>query len=432
MGRGGGFYDRLLAGIAGAKCGVAFDQQIVPQIPAERHDVNMNFILTPTRWLEFSGPASPARMNSIVAGAVILVIGILGGYLLRLWRDRSLRAGVEQQIKDILDKARLEAESLTREARLAANEEALKVRTESERLAAARQKEIAADEQRLSTREELVNGQLENLVKQEKVLRADREALQGKAAELEALREQAAQLVAQRRAGLAEAAKMSESEVRAAFLKQVEQESMGDAMQLSQHIIEDAKCRAEEQARKIISLAIQRYAGQHSFETSTATVNIKGEEMKGRIIGREGRNIRAFEAATGVTVLIDDTPGAVVLSGFDPVRRQIAREAMERLILDGRIHPARIEEVVGQSFPGNGPIHPARRRGGGHETGPGAHAWRIDQAAGPPPFPPQLRPEYSPALRRGGPIDGLDGRGIAPGHCHRQAGRPPARHRQSR
>jgi ribonuclease Y len=126
----------------------------------------------------------------------------------------------------------------------------------------------------------------------------------------------------------------------------VEQESMGDAVQLSQHILDEAKMCAEEKARKIITLAIQRYAGHHSFETSTATVNIKGEEMKGRIIGREGRNIRAFEAATGVTVLIDDTPGAVVLSGFDPVRREVAREAMERLILDGRIHPARIEEVV--------------------------------------------------------------------------------------
>jgi ribonuclease Y len=285
-------------------------------------------------------------MKNLIAGAVILVIGILSGYLLRLWRDRSLRQVSEQQRKDILEKARLEAESLARDARLAANEEALKVRAESERQAAARQKEIAANEQRLMTREELVNGQLENLVKEQKVLRADREALQGKAAEVEALGGQAAQLVARRRAQLAEIAKMSESDVRAAFLKQVEQESTSDAMQLSQHILEEAKGRAEEQARKIIILAIQRYAGQHSFETSTATVNIKGEEMKGRIIGREGRNIRAFEAATGVTVLIDDTPGAVVLSGFDPVRRQIAREAMERLILDGRIHPARIEEIV--------------------------------------------------------------------------------------
>ncbi|HWF20031.1 MAG TPA: ribonuclease Y, partial [Verrucomicrobiae bacterium] len=103
---------------------------------------------------------------------------------------------------------------------------------------------------------------------------------------------------------------------------------------------------AEEKARQIISMAIQRYAGEHTFETTTATIALHGEDMKGRIIGRDGRNIRAFEAATGITVLIDDTPNAVVLSGFDPVRREIAREAMTRLILDGRIHPTRIEEVV--------------------------------------------------------------------------------------
>src|SRR4029077_13371563 len=103
---------------------------------------------------------------------------------------------------------------------------------------------------------------------------------------------------------------------------------------------------AEEKARRIISMAIQRYAGEHTFETTSATLTLPDEELKGRIIGREGRNIRAFEAATGVTVLIDDTPNAVVLSGFDPVRREIARESMHRLILDGRIHPTRIEDVV--------------------------------------------------------------------------------------
>src|SRR2546426_12162814 len=104
--------------------------------------------------------------------------------------------------------------------------------------------------------------------------------------------------------------------------------------------------RGEAKPRRIISTAIQRYAGEHTFETTTATVALQGDDIKGRIIGREGRNIRAFEAATGITVLIDDTPNAVVLSGFDPVRREIAREAMQRLILDGRIHPTRIEEVV--------------------------------------------------------------------------------------
>jgi ribonuclease Y len=289
----------------------------------------------------------PFENSSFDLGAAIFVIiGIVAGYSLRMWRDHSLRGGLQHQRKDLLEKTRLEAEALTRDARLAAHEEALKARTEIEQIAAARQKEISVTEQRLMTREELVNRQLESLVKEERVLRADREALLASTAEAEAQRKLADQLVAQRRVELASVAKMSESEVRSAFLKQIEQESMRDAMQLSQHILDDAKARAEEQARKIISLAIQRYAGHHSFETSTATVNIKGEEIKGRIIGREGRNIRAFEAATGVTVLIDDTPGAVVLSGFDPVRRQIACQAMERLILDGRIHPARIEEVV--------------------------------------------------------------------------------------
>src|SRR5438067_1954771 len=107
-----------------------------------------------------------------------------------------------------------------------------------------------------------------------------------------------------------------------------------------------AQAKAEEKARRIISVAIQRYAGEHTFATTTATIALQGDEIKGRIIGREGRNIRAFEAATGVTVLIDDTPGAVLLSGFDPVRREVARESMARLIADGRIHPTRIEEVV--------------------------------------------------------------------------------------
>jgi ribonuclease Y len=282
----------------------------------------------------------------VVTGAVIFLIGLAAGIWARRWRERSLRAGPEQEAGAILDKSRRDAESILRDARLAANEEALKARRETEQLMAARLKEHAAVEQRLVTREDLLNGQLENLVREEKLLRADKEKLAAKTAAIENLQAQAADLAAQRRAQLAKVSKMSENEVRAAFLKEVEQESQGDAVKLSQHILEEAKANAEAGARRILSLAIQRYAGHHSFETSSATVSIKGDEMKGRIIGREGRNIRAFEAATGVTVLIDDTPGAVVLSGFDPVRREIAREAMERLILDGRIHPARIEEVV--------------------------------------------------------------------------------------
>jgi len=287
----------------------------------------------------------------IIAGAVIFLIGmgILAGFWLMRWRERIRRAGLEQEANSILDKGRRDAESILRDARLTANEEALKTRMETEQLMAARAKEHAVIEQRLITREELVNRQLENLVREEKDLRTDKERLAAKTAEIEKLQTEALELAAQRRTQLAQISKLSEHEVRAAFLKEVEEESLRDAVKLSQHILEDAKLKAEENARKIISISIQRYAGQHSFETSSATVSIKGDEMKGRIIGREGRNIRAFEGATGVTVLIDDTPGAVVLSGFDPVRREIAREAMERLILDGRIHPARIEEVVAKT-----------------------------------------------------------------------------------
>jgi ribonuclease Y len=285
-------------------------------------------------------------MNPSVIGAICFVVGAVVAFVVRRWRDNNLRSSAESEAKSLVENARRESESLVREARLKANEDALKARADAEQSAAERQRELAAVEQRLITREELVNRQLEHLVKDEKILREDRDEVQRLRAEVASIQKQSEELVAQRRAQLADLSRMSQAEVRAAFLKEVEHEAARDAAQLSQHIIEEAKVRAEEQARRIVTLAIQRHAGHHTFETSTATVNIKGDEMKGRIIGREGRNIRAFEAATGVTVLIDDTPGAVVLSGFDPVRREIAREAMERLILDGRIHPARIEEIV--------------------------------------------------------------------------------------
>jgi ribonucrease Y len=278
---------------------------------------------------------SPNTPYYIISGILIFLV-FLGGILLGVWfwraRERNLLAAMGQEKQTLLEAARREADAIVREARLAANEEALKLRSETE--------------SRLGEREALVNRQLEILVRDEKNLRAQTEQLEAKLAAAQREQGESAGLLQQRRAKLAEVAKMSEAEARTAFLQDVQQRSERDSVQLTQHILDEAKHKAEEKARRILSVAIQRYAGNHTFETSTATVTIKGDEMKGRIIGREGRNIRAFEAATGVTVMIDDTPGAVVLSGFDPVRREIARESMERLILDGRIHPARIEEVV--------------------------------------------------------------------------------------
>ena len=183
-------------------------------------------------------------------------------------------------------------------------------------------------------------------MQRERDLRDKQQNLEELKAALEAERNELVWLAKLRKEQLQKLSHLNEGEARALLLKEAEQEALQDAIDLTRHLLEEARFKAEDQARRIISLAIQRYASEHTFETTTATVALQGDDIKGRIIGREGRNIRAFEAATGVTVLIDDTPNAVVLSGFDPVRREIAREAMQRLILDGRIHPPRIEEVV--------------------------------------------------------------------------------------
>ena len=284
--------------------------------------------------------------NLYLEGAAFLGGGALLGYWLVRWKERSVRSALDIQAKSIVESARREAEAIAREARLIASEEALKHREQTERSFGVRQQEFTASELRLAQRESLINQQLEGLVQQEENLREQQRSLQKKEADLLTAQGELRELIQQRRAQLQTLSHLTEVEARGLVLKEVEQEAAGDAMKLTRHILDEAKIRAETQARRIISLAIQRYAGEHTFETTTATVALSGDDIKGRIIGREGRNIRAFEAATGITVLIDDTPNAVVLSGFDPVRREIARESMERLIIDGRIHPARIEEVV--------------------------------------------------------------------------------------
>ncbi len=285
-------------------------------------------------------------LDNTLFQTALFVAGAAVGYGLSRWRESRLKIAIGQSQQAILDNARREAEAITREARLAATEEALKQREQTEKTFASRLREVGEMEQRLAKRESLINGQFEGVVQQEKALSAQKVELEKAHVNLESEKARLSQLCAARQDELQRLGHLSEAEARALLLKEVEQHSLRDAADLSRHIVENAKTRAEEEARRIISLAVQRYAGSHTFETTTATVALQGDDIKGRIIGREGRNIRAFEAATGITVLIDDTPNAVVLSGFDPVRREIAREAMQRLILDGRIHPTRIEEVV--------------------------------------------------------------------------------------
>jgi ribonucrease Y len=283
---------------------------------------------------------------NILEGAAGFVLGAGLAFLLLLWRGSRMASAQRKQADDLLTNARREAGDITSQARLAAADEALKLRRETETSFAAQRADQVERERRLTEREALLNSQLERVMKSERTLDERAESLSRQAETTEAKQRELAELTRQRREQLQNLSGLSVAEAREQFIKEIETESMRDAAKLSRHIIEDAKTKAEEKARHIISTAIQRHASEHTAETTTATIALQDGEIKGRIIGREGRNIRAFEAATGVTVLIDDTPNAVVLSSFDPVRRETAKEAMLRLIQDGRIHPTRIEEVV--------------------------------------------------------------------------------------
>lgn len=284
---------------------------------------------------------------TLVYASLVASGAVLYWLFLKLRASRA-REAARREAADILSKAQSEGEAIVRDSRLAANEQALKLVEETEKTFAARRVRHADLERRLDEREALINTQLQRLDEGEKRIEEQKLFLQTKLDECHAAEEKALEHERRNRENLEKLAGMSGSEARDIVLKKAEQEAARDGQALAGAIIEKARAEATERARHILSIAIQRYAGEHTFQSTTTAVALAGEDIKGRIIGREGRNIRAFEAATGVTVLIDDTPGAVLLSGFDPVRREIARESMVRLINDGRIHPTRIEEIVSQ------------------------------------------------------------------------------------
>jgi len=277
----------------------------------------------------------------MLSGAALLSVALYW----RKWRQTREQTA---KAESVIDRARREAEIILRDARLAASQEAIKVHQEIEQAQATRRAERLELERRLAEREGLLNSQLQRIIEADRNLDQEKAALRQQKQALDLRARELTTVERSRREQLEKMAGLTEEEARQALLKGVELEALRDANDLTRHILEDAKARAEEKARRIISVAIQRYAGEHTFENTTTSIALpNGDDIKGRIIGREGRNIRAFEAATGVTVLIDDTPGSVLLSGFDPVRREVARESMLRLLADGRIHPTRIEEVVG-------------------------------------------------------------------------------------
>jgi len=261
------------------------------------------------------------------------------GYGLRVLIARKVLHLAENNASAILANARREAEATIREGKLQAKDEILMARDQFELDTKSRRQEVKEVEDRLVQREKTIDRKMETLDQKIEHLEQQKLLLALSRTELEGLKRQHLQR-------LQEVSGLSPEVARTQYMAALEDELKEESAALIRRLQQEAHETAERDARKIISLAVERYASEQINEMTTCSIALPGDDMKGRIIGKEGRNIRAIEAATGVNILIDDTPEVVVISGFDPLRREIARQSMERLISDGRIHPARIEEVV--------------------------------------------------------------------------------------
>ena len=276
---------------------------------------------------------------ALIVGLIALLIGILAGYIIRKTIGEKAIGGAEQTAKNLILDAENKAETIKKEIALKAKEDALKYKDEAEKEIKSRRSELSKSENRLNQKEEAIDKKLENIERKEQSITAKEQNITRKQKELD-------ELHSKQVAELEKISGYTRDEAKEILLKQVESEIRVEASQLIRDIESEAKDEADKKAKEIIVGAIQRCAADHVAESTVSVVNLPNEEMKGRIIGREGRNIRAIENATGIELIIDDTPEAVILSGFDPVRREVARIALEKLIVDGRIHPARIEETV--------------------------------------------------------------------------------------
>ncbi len=282
----------------------------------------------------------------IVLPIVALLIGLIIGYIINAQIVKSKIGSATITADKIIKDANTDAKTIKKEAILEAKEEVHKLRTDFDKEVKERRNEIQRSESRIIQKEEYLDKKKETIERKLESLEQTGKNLTQKEQELqherEKLKEKEATIVKE----LEKVASMTKDEAKALLIAEFEDEAKKDATVLVRNIEQTAKEEAEKKAKGIISLAVQKCAVEHTAEITVSVVPLPNDEMKGRIIGREGRNIRALESATGIDLIIDDTPEAVILSGFDPVRREVARIALEKLIADGRIHPARIEEVV--------------------------------------------------------------------------------------
>lgn len=288
-------------------------------------------------------------MNEILFALLGLIIGAAVGYWALKKVNDSNVAGARSVADQILEDANRQAEALKKEALLEAKDENHKLRTEAENDIRERRSELQKQENRLLQREENLDRKDEALNKREASLERKDTALAEKQQHIEQMESKAEKMIAQQSEELERISALTRDEAKSIIIEEVENELSTDIAVMIKEADARAKEEADKNAREILSLALQRFAADHVAETTVSVVNLPNDEMKGRIIGREGRNIRTLETLTGIDLIIDDTPEAVVLSGFDPVRRETARLALEKLVSDGRIHPARIEEMVEKS-----------------------------------------------------------------------------------
>ena len=275
----------------------------------------------------------------IVIGVVLgLLVGGGLGYVVRQSMAQRQATSAEARAKTMLSEAQREAESIRREAKVEAKDEVFRMRSEAEADLKARRVELDKKDERISQRESTLDSRAVSLDRRE-------QTIETKETDLSKAREEINKIAERARIELERVAGMTAQDAKQALIETIEDDAKRDAMSIVRDIEAAAREEGDKRARKIIAIAMQRVASELTTESTVTTITLPNEDMKGRIIGREGRNIRAFEAATGTNLIIDDTPEAVVLSCFDPIRREMARLTLERLIADGRIQPVRIEEV---------------------------------------------------------------------------------------
>ncbi len=285
-------------------------------------------------------------LTTIIFSIVTALISVCAGYLFRRYIAEKKIQDAETQARHILEQAKKEAQDRRREAELEAKDLLYRMRQDFERETKDRRQEIANLEKRLAQKEENIDRRLGLLEAKEKEIGLKLENARKQEESIKAKENQLHALIAEEKERLQKISSLSAEEAKQILLSRLNEELNMEKAVFIRRQEEEMRSTIDKKAREIVSLSIQKCAVEHTVESTVSVVNLPGDEMKGRVIGREGRNIRAFEMATGVDVIIDDTPEAVTLSAFDAVRREIARLSLEKLISDGRIHPGRIEEIV--------------------------------------------------------------------------------------